>query len=101
MNIFGIASILPVPGLKEDNDVILRLYENISSIREDINFIIFKPLAYPFPFRSILNGTWYSYFKLHKKQYYNCHGFKIDILPGLMFRSPLWLERFLVETLNI
>lgn len=99
MNILGIASILPIPGLKAENDVILRLYAEIQSLHENVRFRLMKPSAFPFPMRSLLEGKWSRYLKLQKEGRYSVDGFSIELLPGIIFKSPSWLKRYQIETI--
>ncbi len=96
--ILSIADVLPITKLKAENDAILRLYNEIMLQRSDIEILIYKPLSYPFPMRSLFDNTWRNYIELHKAKSYYYNNFEINILPGIMFRSPVWMQRYLNST---
>ena len=101
MKILGIATILPIPGLLSENDVILRLYRQILKECPDCSFHIARPTMFPFPSRALMDGSWLKYLSLHTKGHYVIDGFHVDLLPGVTVKAPLSVRSFLTQSFYV
>lgn len=87
-NILAIASVLPIPGLRKENNVILRLYQQIQQDNPGVRVSLWLPLAWPFPYLSLFKGSAAGFMKLHRQGSYQTGGLTVNLLKGIRFRAP-------------
>jgi len=109
VKILVISSILPIPGVIEDNDFIYHLYSHFRDQNKDDEIVIVKPVKYDFNIRTILRGKTRLQM-LRGKREWEVKGFKVLIFPffsawtirnlhALASRSIYFLNRRRISTL--
>ncbi len=80
MNILSIASVLPVPDIYQENDIIFTFYEHyIKSYKEDKVYFI-RPSSFSL-FRGLLSKRWRERNKISRLKRYNYKTFEVNIFP--------------------
>lgn len=93
MKILNIASILPVPGIFKDNDVIFKLFKTLQKRHHvDIDFV--RPSAYANQLLASIKPKWKAYYDIIKIKKYHYKGFDVEVYPFLDLKaSPIVLAK--------
>jgi glycosyltransferase involved in cell wall biosynthesis len=96
MKILNISSIIPLPGLKRENDIILRIQDYLEENYE-YEFTIVKALPFvPFVL-SLISDKWKKYREYQQKKRIKVQGYNTIIYPWLMPpTSNFWINYFLI-----
>lgn len=96
MKVFNISSIIPLPNLIRENDIILRIQDYLRS-NYKYNFKVAKSLPYvPFVL-SKLSRKWQTYFQYQLDRRINVQGYETVIYPWLMPpTSNFWINYSLI-----
>lgn len=96
MKIFNISSIIPLPGLKRENDIILRIQDYLSQEYE-FKFILAKSLPYVPSILSKISKKWITYFNYQTAERIDVEGYETVIYPWLMPpTSNFWINYLLI-----
>jgi glycosyltransferase involved in cell wall biosynthesis len=100
MRILNISSIIPLEGLKRENDIVLRIQDYLNK-KYGYEFIIAKSLPYAPKILGLFSNKWKKYNKYIKQGKTDIEGYNALIYPWLMLpTSNLWLN-YLLLPLNL
>lgn len=99
MKILNISSIIPLPKLKRENDIVLRIQDYLNS-KYDFHFTIAKSLPYAPRFIVKFNKKWSLYYNYQKKGCIEIKGYKTIIYGWLMFPTSKFLINYFLIPLN-
>lgn len=104
MNILAIASIVPVPGIYPENDVIFRMYSHYRKNFPGDSVSIWRPSVYSNAAFASVKEKWNTFHRILKQGDYSYDDFRIGVLPFLdrktspgeliiLARSLWWFNR--------
>jgi glycosyltransferase involved in cell wall biosynthesis len=94
--ILHLSTVLPIPGVKPDNDFLLKIVSEIGHTRSDTTRQkIIRPIPYIPSFIPIRNSKFTTYRNIAKAGGYELDGFKIDVVRHLIWQSPAWRRMIL------
>lgn len=97
MKIFNISSIIPLPELKRENDIVLRVQDNLVSTYS-FKFVIAKSLPLSPVFISKISAKWIKYREYKMKGEINVLGYKTHIYDWIMLpTSNFWINYLLIS----
>ena len=82
MNIINVSTILPLENLKRENDIVVRIQENLAR-KYAYEFEIVKSLPYVNKFLSNINKKWKLYYKYQNEKIVSVSNFKTIIYPWI------------------
>ena len=96
MKILNISSILPLEGLKRENDIVLRIQDYLKK-EYNHEFVVAKALPFTPKILGILSSKWEKYHKYIKTSIIDLQGYQTLIYPWIMPpTSNLWLNYILI-----
>jgi glycosyltransferase involved in cell wall biosynthesis len=96
MKILNVSSIIPLEGLKRENDIVLRIQDHLTK-EYSYEFIIAKSLPYAPKVLGLFSKKWKYYHQYIKQGKTQIQGYKAFIYPWLMApTSNLWVNYFLI-----
>lgn len=96
MKILNISSIIPLQGLKRENDIVLRIQDYMDK-EYNHEFIVSKSLPYTPFILTLLSDKWSKYRAYHKKSNIEINGAKAIIYSWLMPpTSNFWINYLLI-----
>ncbi|MFW6008542.1 MAG: glycosyltransferase family 4 protein [Nanoarchaeota archaeon] len=96
MKVINVSSIIPLKGLKYENDIIL-LIQNYLKKQYDFDFTTIKSLPYVNGVLKYFSKKWYIYFQYLKKGFANVNNNAIYIYPWLAPPTAnIWINYFLL-----
>lgn len=96
MKILNISTIIPLEGLRRENDIILRIQDYLQE-KYAFKFKIAKSLPYVNKLLAMLNNKWPKYFEYQKKGMFKVQGHQLLVYSWLAPpTSNFWINYFLV-----
>lgn len=83
MNILAIASILPVPGIYSENDVIFRMYGHYRKEIPKDRITFWRPSVYSNAMFALMREKWRTFHRILKHGDYQYDDFRVAVLPFL------------------
>ena len=100
MKILNISSIIPLEGLKRENDIVLRIQDHLKN-HYGYEFVIAKSLPFTPKILGLFSKRWKKYNQYIKKGDAKIQGYHALIYPWLMPpTSNLWIN-YLIIPLNL
>jgi glycosyltransferase involved in cell wall biosynthesis len=98
MNILQIASILPVPGILPENDVIALLSKHISQ-NSSIQIQLLHPHLYSNAMLGMVSPKWRTYYQIKKHGTFSIYEQPVQPIPYLGIRKLPWLHAWLCHSI--
>lgn len=97
MKILNICELLPLEGLKAENDVAIKIQQEIEKVDPNIEFVFLKCLPYSNTFLAKIKPIWKNYLGyIHKKEL-DVSGFRALTYPWLRFpTSNFYVDKLLL-----
>jgi glycosyltransferase involved in cell wall biosynthesis len=96
MNILNISSIIPLPGLRRENDIVIRIQDYLES-EYGHKFTVAKSLPYTPLVLSLVNAKWKKYSEYQRANTIDVQGYRTIIYPWLMPpTSNYWINYLLI-----
>lgn len=96
MKILNVASILPLKGLKRENDIILRIQKYLKT-KYDVDFLIYKSVPFSGILTSRISDKWKKYKEYAIKGEIDLEGFKTIIYSWFFLpTSNFWVNYFIL-----
>jgi glycosyltransferase involved in cell wall biosynthesis len=99
MKILNISSIIPLPGLKRENDILIRIQDYLVK-NYGYEFTVAKSLPYTPSILAKFNKKWEKYRKYQKSINVDVQGYKTVIYPWLMPPSSNFWINYLIVPFN-
>lgn len=81
MKILNVCGLLPLAGLKRENDIQIKIQQEIQKIDKNIEFVYLKSLPYSNFFLAQLKANWKKYYEYIGKRHLSVGGFETFIYP--------------------
>jgi glycosyltransferase involved in cell wall biosynthesis len=98
MNILSIASVLPVPELYDENDIVFTFYEHYEKQFTHDHIYFFRPSPSSF-IRGLFVKKWRQRNAVSRLKQYNFKHFEVSTLPYFSISRPVWLHALLSYTI--
>ena len=99
MKILNICSILPLEGLKLENDIVLRIQDHLSE-KYKYEFFVAKSLPYTPRILGVFNKKWKAYFDYLKRKNTIIQEYKSIIYPWIMLPTSNLYINYLLMPVN-
>lgn len=98
MKILNICSILPLEGLKRENDISLKIMDEINKLDPNIEFNLIKSIPASNKFLARVKPQWAKYYQLRQNNIVEIRGYPTIIYPWLMLpTSNFKVNKFLLK----
>ena len=81
MKILAIASITPVPGVLEENDVIVKFYARLREYYPEVHVTILRPALYSTELMGHMRGSWRKYYEICRADRFELYGMATLVVP--------------------
>ncbi len=99
MNIINVSTILPLDNLKRENDIVIRIQENLVR-KYNHKFEIVKSLPYVNKLIARINKKWKIYYKYQKEKIVSVGGFKTIIYPWISPPTSYFFANYFFIPIN-